>query len=307
MAQIDAVAVKEKILNLLKAKGPSLPIHISKETGLQTIFSGAFLSELAGDKTVKISNMKVGGSPLYYLPGQEEKLENFSQHLHGKEKEAFNLIKEKGILSDSDQHPAIRVALRAIKDFAIPFKSDNRIYWKYLTFSQDKIKELLEGKEKIEKEERKTTEKVIEDIKKEKIEITSPESRFEKIHPELAIKEKTLDIFEKEKAEKPVKIKTEPEQFLKEVQAFLTNKNFSIVKVEYSDKKEVVAKIIAPEECLVFAFNKKKITEKELIKAYKKALTFKLPYMILIKDEVSKKMRDMIEAAKNLIKIDKIN
>ena len=79
-----------------RIKGPSLPVFIAQETGLSILFASAFLSELIADKRLKISNMHVGSSPLYLVPGQEPMLENFSQYLKNKEKEAY-LFKRKEI------------------------------------------------------------------------------------------------------------------------------------------------------------------------------------------------------------------
>jgi len=104
--------LKEKILSILQKRGPSLPVHIAKEIDLSMLFASAFLSELVSEKKIKISNMKIGNSPIYFLPGQESMLEKFSQYLKSKEKEAFILLKEKKFLKDKNQDPAIRIALR---------------------------------------------------------------------------------------------------------------------------------------------------------------------------------------------------
>lgn len=126
--------VRARIENFIKQRGPSLPIHVAKDTGLSMLFAGAYMSDMLSDKILKISEMKVGGSPLYFIPGQEHMLENFHHHL-GKLKDAFLLLKEKGVLRDEDQLPMIRVALRVIKDFAFPFEFNGKLYWKYLTLS----------------------------------------------------------------------------------------------------------------------------------------------------------------------------
>jgi len=120
----NTLGIKEKILLILQKRGPSLPVHIAKEIGLSMLFASAFLSELVSEKNIKISNMKIGNSPIYFLLGQEPMLEKFSQHLKSKEKEAFILLKEKKFLRDKEQDPAIRVALRTIKFFAIAFKKN---------------------------------------------------------------------------------------------------------------------------------------------------------------------------------------
>ncbi|MEK6845079.1 MAG: hypothetical protein AABX44_02380, partial [Nanoarchaeota archaeon] len=139
MSQQDHLQVKEKIISFIKMKGPNLPVHIGKEINTNILFTSAFLSELTSEKRLKVSNLKVGNSSLYFLSGQEPLLEGFSQHLKSKEKDALELLKQKRVLKDSEQHPAIRVALQGIKDFAIPFKKDDQIYWKYLTVSDQEL------------------------------------------------------------------------------------------------------------------------------------------------------------------------
>ena len=111
--------------------------------------------------------MKIGNSPIYFLLGQESKLENFSQHLKSKEKDAFVLLKEKKFLKDKEQDPAIRVALRVIKDFAIPFKKNEEIFWRYFIIPETEFK-MKEKPKKIE--EKKIEEKLdIFDKKPKKI------------------------------------------------------------------------------------------------------------------------------------------
>ena len=108
-----------KIIEVLKSKGPSLPIQIAKELSLSSLFVSAFLSELTNEKRIRVSHLKVGGSPLYFIEGHEEKLEPYYKYLHPKEAETFLYLKKNKILKDSEQEPATRVALRSIRDFAI--------------------------------------------------------------------------------------------------------------------------------------------------------------------------------------------
>ena len=59
-------------------------------------------------------------------------------------------------------------------------------------------------------------------------------------------------------------------------------------------------------ETLLIAFKKKRINEQDIIKANKKAKEYKTPYILLSKGEPLKKLTKIIEAIKNLSKIDKI-
>ena len=87
--------IKENILRLIKQKGPSLPVPLSRELYQSSLFVSAFLSELVSERKLKMSSMRVGNSPLYFVPGQKPMLAKFFNYLNNKEKEAFNLLKEK--------------------------------------------------------------------------------------------------------------------------------------------------------------------------------------------------------------------
>src|SRR3989338_3672885 len=152
------MSTNEQILDLVKQKGPILPVQVSKHINDNILMTSARLSELLSSKKLKISSIKVGGSPLYYVDGQEVKLQNYADNLGSKEKEAYNLLKEKKILRDSALEPAIRVALRIIKDFSIPLQVnyDNKteIFWKWYLAQNTEVQEII--KEALSKKETST-------------------------------------------------------------------------------------------------------------------------------------------------------
>jgi len=261
--------IKEKILFLLRKRGPSLPVHIAREIGLSILFASAFLSELVSERRIKISNMKVGNSPIYFIPGQESLLENFSQYLKSKEGDAFILLKEKKFLEDKKQDPAIRVALRAIKDFAIPFKKNEEIFWRYLTIPEKELK--------IKEKPRKIEEK--------------------------------LDIFDKKpkKTTKKKTPQKKNDKFFNRVKEFLSKKSIEIVDIESFDKNELILCIKSQgERKLLVAYNKKRINENDIVKANKRALESDLSYIILSLGEPLKKLNSLINAIKNLSTIEKL-
>ena len=140
-------SLKEQVLSFVQAKGPVLPVQINKEIGRDSFFSGAILSELAGSKELKISKAKIGGSPVYFIKGQEAKLSMLYDGLAMREKEAYNLLKEKKVIKDREVNPGIRVALREIKDFAIPLKimrgDHQEIIWKWHLLSDQEAQTLF--------------------------------------------------------------------------------------------------------------------------------------------------------------------
>ena len=287
MAQ-DAAQIKEKIVSILKLKGPVIPIQIAHETNLSILFASAFLSELFGEKRIKMSTMRIGSSPLYFLPGQEPSLEKFSSHLKSKEKDAYLLLKEKKYLKDSELEPAIRVALRAIKDFAIPFKNNEEIYWRFLTTSEEEIKNIFEEKQRL-KEEIKENEEVLE------------------IAPVLHKEKKASKRF-KEKTKRKKKENRQDGKFFERIKSFLSEKAIEIIGIESVNKDSLMFRIKEDgEEKLIVAYNKKRITDSDIINAYKKSKEMNLSYQILSLGEPSKKLSSLVEAMKKLGEIGKID
>jgi hypothetical protein len=292
----DAMQIWRRIISLIGSNGPSLPVQIARDTGLSILFASAFLSELFNEKEIHMSHMRVGSSPLYYLTGQEMQLEKFSQYLKNKEKDAFALLKEKKILKDSEQHPAIRVALREIKDFAIPFEKNGEGFWRYF---------LAEESEKTEE----VTVEVVEIKEEPLIEIQAIE--------EEKVEEKIKEIPKKEKTPKKIKRESKPkkqskpdkkdENFFNKIKEFLEKKKIEILDIVNFKNDEAILKVKNKgEEEMLFVFNQKKITEKEVLKAYKKASEKDMKYSILSLGETPKKLDELISAMKTLSDIGKI-
>jgi hypothetical protein len=294
----DALQIKDRIFSFIKLRGPSLPVHVSKELGMTTIFSSAFLSELVSDKRIKISNMRVGSSPIYFIDGQESALEKFSQYLKSREKDAFYLLKEKKFLRDSEQQPAIRVALREIKDFALPFKNREEIFWRYFLIPESEFKP----------EEVKMIKAVIKPIEAKPIVIETKNEEIKEVikefREETKIKEKPK---KKEKKTAKKKISKNEDKFLNNVKEFLSQNSIDLVDMESFGKKEIVLKVRDSEgEKILVAYNKNKISENDIINASKRASDFGLPYIVLGLGEPLKKLGNLIEALKSLSSIKRV-
>jgi len=292
----DAMQIKRNMVSLINSNGPTLPVQIARQTGLSILFASAFLSELFNEKEIKMSNLRIGSSALYFIEGQEAQLEKYSQYLKSKEKDAFVLLKEKKILKDSEQHPAIRVALREIKDFAIPFEKNGERFWRYfLSEESEEVKiEVIEVKE----------EPLIEIKEEQLLEIKETED----IQEEPPKKEKTPKKVKKEsKTKKSSKTEKKDENFFNKIKEFLEKKKVEIIDIKDFKNDEAILKVKKNgEEELLFVFNKKKITEKEVIKAYKKATDNKMKYSVLSLGETPKKLDELISAMKTLSDIGKI-
>lgn len=299
MLKPDGMQIRERIISFIRMRGPSLPVQIAKDTGLSILFASAFLSELYGEKEIRISNIRVGSSPLYFIPGQEPQLERFFQHLKSREKDAFLRLKGDSILKDSEQEPAIRVALREIKDFAVPFEKNNELYWRYFL-----VEEPSEIKTNLIEEIKETKEEPEIKIEIEKTEIIEEKKQKVPKGEKLPRKEKTK---KEHKAGKQIKDKKPDENFFNKIKEFLSKKDIEILDIKDFKNDEAILKVKkGKEEEFVFVFNKKKITEKEILKAHKKASESKMKYSILSLGETPKKLSELISAIKELSTIDRI-
>lgn len=309
----NPMEIRSKITSLMRIRGPCLPVHISRETGLEMLFASAFLAELSADKTVKISNLKVGSSPLYFLPGQESLLENFSNFLPGKEKEAFLLLKEKKVLEDTKQEPAIRVALRSIKDFAYPFiissQEGQKLFWRFHSTAEEARKLIepvkVETKIPIIKPEIKQIIKteikpeIKPGLKTEQTKLKTPKITVKKEKPLLEIKE-------------PVKREKEKSEFAKDIISFLEKENIELIEEKEFKKKEfsAIARInsdIGKLQFLVIAKDKKAVTENDLTLALQKAQTLKMPSLFLSTGQPNKKALGYLQTYTGLIRFRKID
>ena len=187
--------VRDKIIELIRVKGPVIPSQISKEISFDIIITSAYLSELVNHKKLRISKLKIGGgSPLYFLPGQEPKLQDFSDNLNEKDRRAFEHLKEHKVVKDSDLSPLMRVSLREIKDFAKPLevriKDSKEIFWKWYTLDTNKctdiIKQILDGNI-IESEQENKPEETEAEAKEEVEEAEADEEAKGKVSKEKII------------------------------------------------------------------------------------------------------------------------
>ena len=312
---------KERILSLIKMKGPSLPVQIAKGIGVEPLFAGAFLSELYGEKKIKISNTRVGSSPLYYLEGQEKMLENFIEHLNFREKEAFLLLKQSGILDDELQTPVVRVALRAIKDFAIPFrfriKEDIKLFWRFFNLTEDeaqlRLKALLSPQvteQKAEIEIKREDIKPLElTVGVKEAEVAQQSGEIDKKIEELAkdkIKTKKKSVKKEQKKTKAVE-----EGLSKKIISYLSGKDIEILESILDKKKEFIGKVrldipFGKQDFYLVAKDKKKVNEIDLIVALQNAQALRMPALILSSGSLHKKAEEYLKGWENLIRFEKI-
>lgn len=322
----QSLEIKNKILAYVKRNGPLLPVKISKEIGSNTIFAGAILSQLIAEKQILITNGKIGGSPLYYVYGQEAKLEMLHNYMNEKEKKAFLLLKENFVLRDKSLEPWQRVALRELKDFAVMLKviDDNKneeIFWKwYLTSDGDAeilIKKVIGYKEKI-------VEAVLEGEIKKEAEIPGitvgdsiePKIEQKTLADELTY-EKTKEIIkldiaiDEEQITKAKKSEKKKEtDFRKFIQNYFSRKDINLIEeavIKKNNEFEYICNVpsgVGKVRFFLKIKNKKKISDNDILLAHSQAQLKGLPLLFLSNGELTKKGREYLN--KNHLMFDRI-
>jgi hypothetical protein len=318
--KLNGEEIKGKIINFLRVKGPSLPVHIAKEVNLNTLFASAFLSELSSEKAIKISNLKVGGSPVYYLEESIGMLENFYSYLGGKEKEAFIQLKENLVLQDSELQPSIRVALRSLKDFAYPMNIKindiDILFWRYFKInendSREKIREYLQKRKftftspvaQVIPQKNEVVKEIIREVKPEIV-------REEKIQEKPLIQiEHKAEEQEKSLVKKKDKIK-EDSFFVKNIREKLHHANIEIVEEKEIAKKDfsAIVRIDSGVGKIMFycvVKEKKSVSDTDLAVCLQKAQGNRLPLLFLCDGSLSKKAEVYLQEWKTLITVKKI-
>ncbi len=301
--------IENQILNYVRINGPVLPLQVSKAINKDLMFSGAILSQLVSRKLVNLTNAKIGGSPVYYVKGQEAKLSVLYSALPHREKEAYNLLKENKILLDRNQAPAIRVALRNIKDFAVPYKIEvegkEELFWRWHTTTDSELKDRFGAKEeqiKIAEPEVKVEPKPIEQpkvVEQPKVEQIKVEPKEKVEQTKIEIKQKRLDV---------------KDEFLEQINSFLVSNSIEVMEEQIVKKKKEIDMVVkVPSNVghlhyFVAARNKKNISDGDLSLAYHKGQEKKLPVLFLSPGKLSKKAEGyMNNALKGFLTFKQIN
>jgi len=172
--------IHEQIILFIQSSGPTTPTKVSKTIKTTSLIASAHLSDLASQKKIKISKLKLGGSPLYFLPGQEDQLYNFAPgNINPKDLIVLNKLKEVKVLRENDQELLTKVALRHLQDFAIPLQvrlqDRAELFWKWHLLSTADANNLISQILNPKKQEEVEISKKLEKELKEKLQADSIE------------------------------------------------------------------------------------------------------------------------------------
>ena len=181
--------VQDKILEFLKNIGPTLPSKVAKNIKTEILIASAHLSDLSTQGKIRISNLKVGGSPLYYLPGQEAQLYPFAAgNINAKDLRVLERLKTEKVLQEENLDLLSKVALRALRDFATPlhvnFNGKRQLFWKWHLLPPEETNKMigavLRGSQSlIQKAETTVTPDITPPLTQRKVEISQDDVKQE--------------------------------------------------------------------------------------------------------------------------------
>ena len=288
---------KEKIKEFIQRRGPSLPSSISSSIDLSLLFTSALLSEMHREGSIRMSHLKIGGSPLYLMPGQEPQLDNFTNHLEKKEQEALELLRKEQVLEDGKMEPSHRVALRNMRDFAIitrvSLENEEKNFWRLHTLSKEDFEKKL--KELISKPRTRAAPKK-EEKQKEQVRATKETKEVKEIK-------------EKKKEAKPKKRKKK-EEVEEKIKNYLESNNLSLKnEIKQDDVFGIVSSKtqLGSLNFLVIFKNKKKINDADITLALHEGQKNKMPVLLLTPGSLTKKAQKYVEENKGYLVIKNVN
>ncbi len=303
---------RESILSFIRQNGPILPAAIAKHLAMSNLMASAHLAEMSATGKLKVSNLKIGSSPLYLIPGQESLLEKFSESLQEKDKRAYDLLKEAKVLNDRELDPLTRVALRNIKDFAIGLNVSHdgteELFWKWHSLSNGEVEHILKEMSKDKEERAQPIRKKEQSAKEERQKVLPPTPMLKKEQPdEQPISAPPpLAAPTSMKKEKKEKIMKWPDEFAENIAAFFS-KNKITIKEQNVLKKGAemdyvlgVPSAFGQLEYYCRAKNKKKLTDSDVSNAYVQGQFRKLPVILLSTGELTKKGAEILGSLKGV-------
>ena len=303
---------QDRILQFLRTGGPTTPSKVAKVINTDSLLASAHLSDLSSQKKVRVSNLKIGGTPLYYIPGQEERLYSFANgNINPKDFEVLEFLKEKKILREQELELLPRVALRGLKDFAVPFNvtmhGETELFWKFYLVSDDERDVLVRTMLTPATQEVPVSPLSDSMLMEEEFEKATAQTKL--------VADEAVRVVEKEEArgvhtekvvakikEKPRKKKVIEDTFSEDLEAFFKRLKIVIEQKETLRKNAEmnyfvkVPSVVGQMRYFCKAKNKAKCDERDLSAAYMEAQMKKLPLLFLYTDEMNTKAQEMMDS-----------
>ncbi len=305
--QKPTINYREKILDLARLN-PVQPTSIAKALNTNSLLSSAMLSELTEKGQLAVSYIKIGSSPLYYIPTDAAQLLKYIHVLNQKDQQTITKLQQEKILRDTILDPLERVSLRNLRDFAKPltvkYGEQQELFWKYFllddTIAEQHIRQMLSPTLPQEPQPKNSLQQPLQQQNTEK---TNTEEPIQ--HPQEKIKRKiTREITSENQTKEtlPPLDKTLPQdQFSKSVIAFLKGKSIEILTEQILKKNtemDCTLHVPTPVGKIFYyckATNKKRIAEGDISNAFVQGQLKKLPVLFLHAGELTPKAQTLLK------------
>ena len=297
-----------EIAQIIGMRGPVLPIELGRVLQMETLFVAAHLSEMVERGKVKISSVKVGSSPLYYLPGQEAQLQKFSDNLNEKDMRAYQLLLQKKVVRDNALDPLTRVALRSIKDFAKPldveYQGNTELFWKWYLLGEEEarnlIGEILGGKEQLAKEGQQVKERETGQLGSQLKPQTKEDLRAKEGQQVLQKKDMPPESLHPAATVKAAGKKIASDAFNRQLEDFFGSKKIVSLAKDLVRKGELDFQLQVPSAVGMLTYyckarDKKSINENDLAGAFVQGQLRKLPVLFITQGTLTKRAKEMLE------------
>lgn len=314
------ILTKDNLLRFVREKKAVTPTMVAEAFDTTTMIGSAALSELAKDKLVLITNLKLSSSPYYYDPKQRECLIDIGLQFYSKyEKEILIKLKEKEILPDTSLTIQEKLAIEKIKDFANPLdivlpNYEMRFWVWYLRDLEETKVQILEAlnpktkpaekKDNIKDEIKKTVKQNIDERKNQQTNtnnFNNVNNTQQNIKQNVKNSSNNFEKYEEQRniPNKNMNIKIQENQTEKFIENFL-RENYLQIDTKQKDDKGILYQTslnfgqISIQIDGYYFF--KKATEQEIIKFYNSSMKPKIVFI----ENCPKKIFKLAETIENL-------
>lgn len=332
---------QDALLAIVETKGPVLPVDIKRETRTDLILTSAMLSNLVSAKKVKLTHLKVGSSPLYYVAGQEKDLVNYIGKLPEKVKRAVERLQAEGVLREIMLSPVERFGLQEAKDYAealvVTVAGQKEVFWKwYLTTdieTEAKIRAMLSPPvqpakpvERVAPPKPKVVAPKQVEPMKPRLKVSAPASaeytapEKVEVEPKAKPKKKESKVGKVVKAvqklispaSEDVNADWQDDPFYMELMTFFKGNNITVKEQDCIRKKseyDFTIILESPVGALTYyckAKSKKRLNEGDLSTIFLKAQSRKMPILLLTNGVLTKKAEEMLASELQGLTVKKI-
>ena len=143
------ILTKDNLLRFVQQQRYVTPSTVAQEFDTTTMIASAALSELANEKSLLITHLKLSSSPYYYDAKQPECLQELAEkHLDGNELNVYHKLKEQQIISKGALSIPEQLAIDKIKDYAkkveLEFDGKQYTFWIWYLRDYDQTKQQIQ-------------------------------------------------------------------------------------------------------------------------------------------------------------------